>query len=128
MAEFLFWLYLVNSVLLINHEIDSAYWKEWDLFRLPGGVTGFLLIHFPLLLFVLYGLILVSRGSFVGLIFSLILCLGGIFAFSIHTYFLKKGRHEFNNPLSKFILLATLTVSVVQLAVTIIVLIKEVIK
>jgi hypothetical protein len=33
MADLLFWLYLVNSVLLINHEIDSAYWKEWDLFR-----------------------------------------------------------------------------------------------
>jgi hypothetical protein len=33
MADLLFWLYLVNSVLLINHEIDSAYWKEWDLFN-----------------------------------------------------------------------------------------------
>jgi hypothetical protein len=25
MLEILFWIYLVNSVLLINHEIDSAY-------------------------------------------------------------------------------------------------------
>lgn len=24
MSDFLFWLYLLNSVLLINHEIDSA--------------------------------------------------------------------------------------------------------
>ena len=29
--------YFVNSVLLIVHEIDSAYWEEWNLFRLPGG-------------------------------------------------------------------------------------------
>ena len=28
MADLLLWLYLANSVLLINHEIDSAYWKE----------------------------------------------------------------------------------------------------
>ena len=119
MADFLFWLYLANSALLINHEIDSAYWKEWELFKLPGGVNGFLLIHFPLLLFVLYGLVLVSRRSPSGLIFSFILCSGGIFAFTIHTYFLKKGRNEFNKPMSKFILLATLTVSIVQLAVTI---------
>lgn len=28
----LFWIYLVNAVLLINHEIDSAYWQEWKLF------------------------------------------------------------------------------------------------
>ena len=119
MAELLFWLYLVNSVFLINHEIDSAYWKEWELFRLPGGITGFLLIHFPLLLFVLYGLILVSRNSLSGLIFSCILSLGGIFAFTIHTYFIKRGRNEFNKPLSRFILLATLVVSIAQLVVTI---------
>ena len=118
MAELLFWLYLSNSVLLINHEIDSAYWKEWDLFKLPGGITGFLLMHFPLLLFVLYGLVLVSKGSPAGLIFSLILSLSGLFAFTIHTYFLRKGRQEFNKPISKFILAATLIVSLVQLGVT----------
>ncbi len=48
MEKFLFWIYLANAVLLINHEIDSAYWKEWDLFKLPGGITGFLIIHFHL--------------------------------------------------------------------------------
>jgi len=118
MTDFLLWLYLSNSVLLINHEIDSAYWKEWELFKLPGGITGFLLIHFPLLLFVLYGLILVSRQTFSGMIFSLILCFGGIFAFSIHTYFLKYGRKKFDKPISKLILAATLIVSIVQLIVT----------
>ena len=119
MVDFLLWMYLFNSVLLINHEIDSAYWKEWELFKLPGGITGFLLIHFPLLLFVLYGLILVSRQTFPGMIFSLILCFGGIFAFSIHTYFLKRGRSEFDKPISKFILAAALIVSIIQLIVTI---------
>ena len=63
MTDLLLWLYLANSVLLINHEIDSAYWKEWELFNLPGGITGFLLLHFPLLLFILWGLILISRHS-----------------------------------------------------------------
>jgi hypothetical protein len=29
-SKILFWLYLVNAILLINHEIDSAFWKEWD--------------------------------------------------------------------------------------------------
>jgi hypothetical protein len=119
MSDLLLWLYLANAVLLINHEIDSAYWKEWDLFRLPGGIAGFLLLHLPLLFFILYGLTLVSNRSPAGLIFSLLLCFGGLFAFSIHTYFLKKGRMEFNQPVSKYILAAILVVSVVQLAVTI---------
>ncbi len=118
MADLLLWLYLANSVLIINHEIDSAYWKEWELFKLPGGITGFLLLHFPLLLFILYGLILVSKYSASGLFFSLILCLGGIFAFVIHTYFLRKGRSEFNKPISKCILIAILFVSILQLTVT----------
>ena len=118
MSEILFWIYLVNAVLLINHEIDSAYWKEWELFRLPGGITGFLLIHFPVLFLVLYGLVLVYQGAFAGLIFSLILSLGGLFAFFIHTYFLRQGRHEFNAPISRFILIATLVVSLVQAALT----------
>ncbi len=115
----LFWLYLLNAILLINHEIDSAFWKEWELFRLPGGIGGFLLLHFPLLFIVLYGLVLVTRQSPAGLIFSLVLSLAGIFAFSIHTWFLKKGRPQFDAPMSKFILTATLVVSVVQLIVTV---------
>lgn len=118
MADLLVWLYVANSVLLINHEIDSAYWKEWELFKLPGGITGFLLLHFPLLLFILFGLILVSRHSASGLFFSFILCFGGISAFVIHTYFFRKGRREFDQPISKYILIAILFVSIIQLVVT----------
>lgn len=119
MHNLLFWLYLSNAVLLINHEIDSAYWREWELFKLPGGITGFLLLHIPLLFFILVGLVLVTKNLFSGLVFSFILCLGGIFAFVIHIYFLRKGRTEFNKPLSKILLWLTLLVSVAQLAVTI---------
>ena len=32
MEQLLLWLYLADAVLLITHEIDSAYWKEWNLF------------------------------------------------------------------------------------------------
>lgn len=119
MLDPLLWLYLSNAVLLINHEIDSAYWKEWEMFRLPGGITGFLLLHFPLLFVVLCGLVLIVRNSFWGLICSLFVCLGGIFAFVIHSYFLKQGRREFDKPLSKAILVLTLLVSLVQMTVTI---------
>jgi len=107
-------LYLINAVLLINHEIDSAYWKEWELFNLPGGINLFLILHFPLLFLVLYGLILVYDQSFAGLIVSLIVSLGGLFAFFIHTWFIKKGHHQFKTAVSLFILMSTLIVSLVQ--------------
>lgn len=120
MTELFFWLYLTNAVLLINHEIDSAYWKEWDLFRLPGGIGGFLLLHFPLLALVLYGLAAAARQQPSAVWFALLLAAGGILAFGIHTYYLKKGREEFDQPVSKFILWATLIVSLCQMAVTVV--------
>ena len=117
-ATVLFWLYLINAILLIIHEIDSAFWKEWELFKLPGGISGFLIMHIPILFLILYGLVLVSQQSFLGLIISLILSAGGIFAFCIHTAFIRKGRHEFNTPISRSILTLMLGVSTIQAAVT----------
>jgi hypothetical protein len=114
----LFWLYMMNAILLIIHEIDSAFWKEWELFKLPGGIGGFLIMHVPLLFLILYGLVLVAEQSFLGLIVSLILCAGGIFAFCIHTAFIRRGRHEFNTPISRFILSMILGVSAIQAALT----------
>jgi len=118
MTDPLLWLYLTNAVLLITHEIDSAYWKEWELFKLPGGIAGFLLLHFPLLAVILYGLVLIARQEPTGYLFSCALSLGGIFAFGIHMHFLKKGRQEFNAPISKLILGVLLIVSLVQLMFT----------
>ncbi len=118
MTDLLFWLYFCNAILLIIHEIDSAYWKEWELFHLPGGVEGFLVLHVPLLAAILYGLTEVRRLSSAGLVLSFILSFGGIFAFAIHSCFIRKGRSEFKTPMSLGILFATLAVSVVQLIVT----------
>lgn len=119
MYDILLWLYMVNAVLLINHEIDSAYWKEWELFKLPGGITGFLIIHFPLLFLVLFGLLEVYKQSNAGLIYSLVLSFAGIFAFFIHMFFIKKGHKQFKVPVSIFILATTLIVSITQAVFTI---------
>ncbi|KAF0108738.1 MAG: hypothetical protein FD146_624 [Anaerolineaceae bacterium] len=119
MTQLLFWLYIVNLTLLILHEMDSAYWKEWNLFRLPGGVGGFLLIHLPLWILALWGAAQVWEGSLAGLILSLVVAVAGLAAFLIHAYFLRKGRPEFNTPVSKGILWALLALSVPQLILTI---------
>jgi len=117
--ELLFWIYLVNAVLLIDHEVDSAYWKEWDLFGIKGGIQFFLFIHLPAFGAILYGLVEISRGTSAGLIYSLVLAGIGIFALSIHSFFLLRGRKEFTLPFSIFLLGATGIVSVFQLIITI---------
>jgi hypothetical protein len=114
MWQVLLWLYLVNATLLIVHEIDSAYWKEWELFRLPGGPGLFLLLHLPLVFLILWGLLAVSGQTRAGLLISLLLAAGGIFAFGIHTYFIKKGHPEFRSLVSRGLLAAMLPVSLVQ--------------
>ena len=107
--------YFVNAVMLIVHEIDSAYWKEWDLFRLPGGLDGFLLLHIPLVGLILYGLIEVAAQTRTGTIIYFIVNFGGFFAFTIHTYFLRKGDERFTSKISQLILYAILVTSIVQL-------------
>lgn len=119
MWDAVLWAYMINATLLITHEIDSAYWQEWDLFRLPGGIAGFLIIHVPLIFLILYGLVLVLERSFTGLVLSLVLSLGGIAAFAIHMTFIKLGRPEFKTAVSLCLLVAILVVSVGQAALVV---------
>jgi hypothetical protein len=118
MENVLFWLYLGNTLMLIVHEIDSAYWQEWKLFHLPGGVTVFLLLHIPLLAPVLYGPVLIDRGVPIGLFLSLLVSIFGLFAFAIHTFFIRRGHPEFRTPVSLGILWTILLVSIVQFSMT----------
>ena len=107
-------LYLLNFALLFSHEIDSAFWKEWDLFGIPGGIQVFLLLNFLLLLVALFGFRRVLQGAKSGKWFSLLLAGAGIFAFSIHSYFILAGRPEFTLPASVALLALILITSLVQ--------------
>jgi len=33
--------YILNVTLLLLHEIESGYEKEWEILKLPGKITGF---------------------------------------------------------------------------------------
>ena len=134
MEDVMVWLYLVNTVLIVNHEIDSAYWREWRFFPLlPGkggseaddrrGLTVFLLLHVPLLAVILWGLIEISRKSTAGLAMSLFLGLCGVAAFSIHMFLLGKGRPEFRTAVSIIILVSTFLLSLVQIVLSLVLLV-----
>lgn len=107
-------LYLLNFALLFTHEIDSAFWKEWELFGIPGGIQMFLVLNILLLLVALIGFREVLQGGRYGSAFSLFLAASGAFAFSIHSYFILNGRSEFTLPVSMTLLFLILIVSLVQ--------------
>ncbi len=112
------WLYLSNAAVLLTHEIDSAYWREWELFGLPGGIGLFLGVNLVLVILILYGhqALLLGRGA--GLLFSWLLVAGGLFAAGVHAAFLLGGRAAFRSPVSLALLAATLLVSLAQAVVT----------
>ncbi len=107
-------LYLLNCALLFTHEIDSAFWKEWDLFGIPGGIQVFLVLNFLLLLVALYGFQQVVLGTKTARVFSLLLAAAGVFAFDVHLFFIATGHPEFTLPASIAVLVATLIVSLAQ--------------
>jgi len=118
MWTILYWVYFANAILLILHEIDSGYWQEWKLFRMPGGITLFLLLHVPLLYFLLNGLVQISKQDSSGLIYSLIFGIIGIGAFVIHSTFILKGHKEFKVPVSIIILILIVVLSSIQIGLT----------
>lgn len=119
--DLLFWVYLINATILITHEIDSAYWQEWKLLNPEdeNGINGFLILHLPMIIAILLGLVFIYDNKCGGLIFSFILATGGLFAFFFHFYHLRKGKPEFNTTLSKGLIISTFVISIFQIVLTI---------
>ncbi len=108
------YLYIVNLSMLFIHEMDAAYQKEWELFRLPGGINLFLAIHIPLYILAFYGLSVMLKQPHLAYIPTIISAAVGFIAFSLHYYFRKKGNPGFDTPMSKGILTAVLIISFLQ--------------
>ena len=96
-------LYVVNATLLLLHEIESAYEKEWEILRLPGGISGFLLMHIPIIIFLFYGLIEIQKSSTAGGIIGLVIGVGGIIPLIVHKVIVRREK-RFNRLISNLIL------------------------
>jgi hypothetical protein len=108
-------LYLANAAFLIAHEVDSAYWHEWDLFGLGGGIGVFVLLHIPLAAAVLWGFGALRAGTRAGLWMSAALAAAGLSAGAIHGALLLSGGREFRTPVSIAVIAATALLSLLQL-------------
>lgn len=112
----LLWLYLLNAAVLVTHEIDSAYWHEWELFGLPGGIQVFLGLNLLLIIVILYGHQALALGRVSGFVLSWVLVGGGLLAVVIHVYFLLQGGGAFRLPASLALLVTTFVLSLAQTA------------
>lgn len=96
-------LYIANATLLLLHELESAYEKEWEILKLPGKITGFLLLHIPIIVLLFYGLIEIEQESAAGLIFGIITGIGGIIPFLVHKIIVRT-ENNFNRLISNIII------------------------
>lgn len=110
--------YLTTMSLLIFHQIDAAYWQEWNLFNLPGGVEGYLLFNIIVIPIILIGYTNVIQSTSKAVIYSYGCAALGIITFLIHTVFLLLGHEQFKTPISLAILLLCLASAVWQIVQT----------
>ena len=72
---------------------EVGFEKEWELLRLPVKLTGFLLLHVPVLIILFWGLLEVDRLSVPGLVIGAIAGAGGMVPLLVHKiFFYHKGR------------------------------------
>jgi len=110
-------LYGAGFSLLFAHEVDSGYWREWELFHLPGGISLFVVLHIAMGALLLAGFRSVVLRERAARAWSLLLAAGGTFAFCIHMTFIGLGHEQFRRPASVGVLAALLVVSVALAAV-----------
>jgi len=96
-------IYIINASLLLLHEIESGFEREWEILKLPGKITGFLLLHVPILLLLFYGAVEIDRHSAVGLILGIVTGVGGLIPFAVHKVLVSRKEH-FNLPISNAII------------------------
>jgi hypothetical protein len=107
-------IYILNATLLLLHEIESSYEKEWEILKLPGKISGFLIMHVPIILILFYGVIELEKVSTAGLMIGLITGIGGVIPFLVHKIFVKRAEH-FNLLISNIIIYLNIITGLVLL-------------
>lgn len=84
--------------------------------KLPGKITGFLLLHIPILIILFWGAIEIGKQTSAGNIIAIVTGIGGMMPFLVHKAIVKKKGY-FDSKISNSIIylnaLAGITIAVV---------------
>ncbi len=87
--------FCLTAGLLLLHEIESAFEREWEILKLPGRIGGLLVLHVPVVLLLFYGLIEIYRGSMAGRVLGVVVGIAGLLPLLVHELLIhRKGRFE----------------------------------
>jgi hypothetical protein len=108
----------LNLALVLTHQVDAAYWHEWEMFGLPGGIQLFNVINLGLFVFVLWAFASVVRRHSSGFRNSLVLAALSAAVLPIHAGFALAGHAEFHLPVSVALIVGTFVASILQAVLT----------
>ena len=104
--------YFWTMLSLILHQVDAAYWREWEMFHLPGGIQGFLVFNLAAITVVLVGYRHVLLGTQQASRYAAVCAALGVGTFLIHAGFALAGLDQFHLPLSMAIIVLCLACGV----------------
>ncbi len=105
-------LLFANIALLITHQIDAAYWHEWEMFHLPGGIQLYNVINLALFAAILGGVEPILNRRTAGYRNSLILAALGACVLPIHAGFAIAGFSQFHLPVSIGVIVVSFVIAV----------------
>ena len=92
--------YFWTMLFLILHQVDAAYWREWEMFHVPGGIQGFLVFNMAAIAIVLLGYRHVLLETRHARRYGVICAALGVGTSLIHAGFALAGLEQFHLPLS----------------------------
>jgi len=104
--------YILNVTILILHEIESGYEKEWEILKLPIKLTGFIVLHIPILFLFFYGLYFIIRYPETRAIISILTGSVGLIPFLVHKVIVKRKEH-FNKTISNILIFGNIITGVI---------------
>lgn len=110
--KFITIIFVLNATLLLLHEIESAFEREWEILNLPGRITGFLIMHIPIIFLLFYGAIEIDKQTRIGSILGIITGIGGVIPFVVHKI-LKKVKDSFNRAISEVLIYANILTGII---------------
>lgn len=111
-------LFILNATILLLHEIESSYEREWEMLHLPGKIEGFLLLHIPIILLFFFGVLEINRLTYIGLLIGIITGIGGVIPLLIHKiFFIRKDK--FHSPISNALIYMSTITGVVTIGLSV---------
>ncbi len=116
--------FCLTAGLLLLHEIESAFEREWEILKLPGKISGFLVLHIPVVLLLFYGLVETYRGSVAGRILGIVVGIGGLLPLLVHELFVHREA-RFGRVSSRIVIYGCSLAGVILVCVSIVDLVRD---